>query len=232
MQGRYGFTPIEITGIALSASPLLLGYLSQGRWPESLHEAAPYIGTTAMLLAALVALALSSRKIRSLEAALAEAQQLDHLTGLGNRAAFDRRLAVELQRWQRTGAPLSLVAIDLIGTSDLNTWLGFEVGNRLIELAAQKIKEAIRSGVDEAFRLGGDEFVIILPETSQAGAKTAAARLQAAVCSMSLERYGQVIFQADCKTGYATARELNAEQLLEDVMQALEAPEKPDLCAA
>lgn len=108
---------------------------------------------------------ISARK--SAEIHLEQKSTHDAMTGLYNRAYFDREF-ISLQHSIRF--PVSIVVIDVDGLKQLNDTQGHKAGDRLIVGVASILKEAFR-GDDTVARVGGDEFTILLPETGQKGLK-------------------------------------------------------------
>jgi diguanylate cyclase (GGDEF)-like protein len=100
----------------------------------------------------------------------------DALTGLHNRRAFMRELAVEVERSLRYARPLTLVLGDLDHFKLLNDTHGHPGGDRALCHVAHVLKTGLRIG-DGAFRIGGDEFALLLPETSGSQAAAAVRRL-------------------------------------------------------
>jgi diguanylate cyclase (GGDEF)-like protein/PAS domain S-box-containing protein len=87
----------------------------------------------------------------------------DSLTGLPNRALFRDRLAQEVNKAERSGMPFALLFIDMDRFKEANDLLGHDVGDVLLERAAERISASVRSS-DTVARLGGDEFTVILSE--------------------------------------------------------------------
>jgi diguanylate cyclase (GGDEF)-like protein len=98
----------------------------------------------------------------------------DQLTGLGNRRAYEERVATELRRHARYGTPVSLCLLDLDGFKRVNDDLGHLAGDDVLRQVAGIIESRAS---DDAFRIGGDEFAVLLPHTSLEGAEAAARRL-------------------------------------------------------
>jgi diguanylate cyclase (GGDEF)-like protein len=94
--------------------------------------------------------------------------QVDALTGIANRLAFERRLADEWKRARRYARPLGLLLLDLDGLKTVNDRDGHEAGDRMIQSAARQIAADLRQS-DMAARLAGDEFVVLCPETPSEG---------------------------------------------------------------
>src|SRR4051812_40552487 len=85
----------------------------------------------------------------------------DGLTGLGNHRYFHEQLRIESQAARESGAPLSVVALDIDGFKKLNDDRGHARGDESLKLAGDAIARAVR-GDDLVARLGGDDFVMIL----------------------------------------------------------------------
>ncbi|MBC7190273.1 GGDEF domain-containing protein, partial [Candidatus Aerophobetes bacterium] len=83
----------------------------------------------------------------------------DKLTGLYNQGYFYKRMEEELSRASRRGSPLSLLFLDVDGMKKINDTHGHIIGDKVLRLVAEKIKQSIRK-TDIAFRYGGDEFVV------------------------------------------------------------------------
>src|SRR5690606_26293664 len=89
--------------------------------------------------AGLVGLAIASASAREELVRLAET---DPLTGLANRRAFERRLEGEVARARVTGAPLSVVVLDLDHFKEVNDRHGHAVGDRTLRLLAERLRRA------------------------------------------------------------------------------------------
>ena len=87
----------------------------------------------------------------------------DTLTNLPNRNMFQHRLKQEIIKSSRDNLSLALLLIDLDQFKEVNDTLGHDMGDLLLQIAANRIQECIRES-DTVARLGGDEFTIILPE--------------------------------------------------------------------
>lgn len=92
--------------------------------------------------------------------ALKRAAERDRLTGLYNRASFDRRLAAAMQR--ADSEPVTIALLDLDGFKDVNDTLGHLVGDRVLETIAAQLQMRIAPGMFLA-RWGGDEFAMLFP---------------------------------------------------------------------
>ena len=85
----------------------------------------------------------------------------DPLTGLPNRKYLLQRLDEAVQRPDITR--FSVALLDLDRFKEVNDTLGHHVGDRLLEMVAQRIQGVLR-GEDLVARLGGDEFAVVMPQ--------------------------------------------------------------------
>ncbi|MFO7593013.1 MAG: GGDEF domain-containing protein [Pseudomonadota bacterium] len=93
---------------------------------------------------------------------LHEMAHTDMLTGLNNRAAFYAQLPLSLTQANDDNQRLAVFFIDLDNFKPINDTYGHEVGDKLLQEAARRLKQQLR-GSDFIARYGGDEFVAILP---------------------------------------------------------------------
>lgn len=100
----------------------------------------------------------------------------DALTALANVRGFRERAQRELDRARRTGAPFTLVHLDIDGFKAINDSRGHAEGDAVLVAVA----DVLRSGraIDIPARIGGDEFVLLLPETSRSAAEQVLARIR------------------------------------------------------
>src|SRR4029077_15005825 len=97
------------------------------------------------------------------EAFLSHRALHDALTGLPNRVLLLDRLEAALARIRRYQSFLAVLYLDLDRFKTVNDNLGHEVGDRLLQVVAQRLQETLRPS-DSVALLGGDEFAAILPD--------------------------------------------------------------------
>jgi diguanylate cyclase (GGDEF)-like protein len=85
----------------------------------------------------------------------------DALTGLLNRATFERKLELALTEAKEQGGMLALLFVDLDRFKFVNDTYGHKVGDELLVKIADHLKANVRQG-DLVGRIGGDEFTVAL----------------------------------------------------------------------
>lgn len=87
----------------------------------------------------------------------------DPLTGLPNRALFTDRLEHGLAQAKRHQRNLALIFMDLNGFKAINDSYGHDVGDKVLRMIAERLKNHSRTD-DTVSRYGGDEFLCLLTE--------------------------------------------------------------------
>jgi diguanylate cyclase (GGDEF)-like protein len=117
---------------------------------------------------------------------LEELSKKDALTGLFNRRYLDARLVEELARARHSGAPLSILVVDVDRFKAYNDRYGHEAGDESLKVVAQTLEQEVNRASDFVTRYGGEEFCIVLPQTDGTGALAVAHRVNSAVRRRSI----------------------------------------------
>lgn len=91
----------------------------------------------------------------------------DMLTGLMNRAQFDEHLGHLVSHARCSESAMAVMFIDIDRFKAINDALGHVVGDKLLQLAAERLSSCLRQD-DIVSRRGSDEFVAALPDTGDA----------------------------------------------------------------
>ncbi|HDO1322499.1 TPA: membrane-associated sensor domain-containing protein [Aeromonas veronii] len=147
----------------------------------------------------------------------------DPLTGVANRRHFNIELERALAHSQESGAPLSLILIDVDYFKRFNDHYGHQAGDMCLNEVAQALNRAVRTPSDLVARYGGEEFVLLLPNTDRQAAASVAQRLQDGLASLRLEHLAsEVAPWVTVSQGIASnVSGEGASQLLERADQAL-----------
>lgn len=86
----------------------------------------------------------------------------DPLTGLANRAEFERYCAEAIAVAERERLAVVVLFIDLDAFKIVNDSYSHAIGDRLLVKVAERIRQQLSEG-DVAGRIGGDEFTVLIP---------------------------------------------------------------------
>ena len=87
----------------------------------------------------------------------------DPVTGLSNLTLFNDRLRSALAQAQRHEWRLAVMFLDLDEFKGINDTHGHDVGDRVLQMVAQRLQTFVRGG-DTVSRRGGDEFLFLMLE--------------------------------------------------------------------
>ncbi len=140
----------------------------------------------------------------------------DPLTGLPNRALFERRLDRALARDRER---VAVLLVDLDEFKAINDRHGHAAGDALLVATGARLVGAAGPAATVA-RLGGDELAVLLPATAAAGARATAAALLA-TCASSFAVDGHDVRVTLSVGGALGSRETSASALLRSADMAL-----------
>lgn len=95
---------------------------------------------------------------------ISEEAQTDALTGLANRKGLTLAIEKTLRAMEGAKLPPCILMIDIDHFKSINDTYGHLLGDQVIKVVANNLKNQIK-GKDTAARYGGEEFCVLLPET-------------------------------------------------------------------
>jgi len=165
--------------------------------------------TGALCLAVIGLTALFQRELTrrmKAETKLRRIARTDDLTGLLNRRGFRETFEREWRQAIRSGAPLSLLYIDVDYFKSFNDCYGHGSGDEVLRSIASILEANIRRPRDIAARHGGEEFAVVLPETDESGAQLIAESIRQAVMGGEIAHERSPYQTVTVSIGVATAR--------------------------
>lgn len=103
---------------------------------------------------------------------------IDQLTGLFNRRAFDQ----DIKKMSKDKA-YSVIFIDIDNFRRFNNEYGHEAGDAVLQKVSEIIKNCIRHN-DRAYRYGGEEVIILLKKCSKLNAIQIGEEIRGRICSI------------------------------------------------
>jgi diguanylate cyclase (GGDEF)-like protein len=152
---------------------------------------------------------------------------IDRLTDLPNRRAFDERFEALWAQGLRARTQLSVLLIDIDHFKVVNDVYGHLYGDEVLRQVASLLPTALRAHIDFAARFGGEEFVVLLPDTNEKMAIEIAERIREIIESAgtpSLDSTDMPLLKVTASCGVSSCvpdRGLRQEKLLRHADRAL-----------
>ena len=166
------------SGRIAAVVPLYVGGAPWGllrvTWERGSVASLPELARLLNPLARLVAVAIQNQTM------LEKLVFVDPLTGVYNRAFYDRQVTLEIERANRTNQKLALLVMDIDDFKPINDQYGHRAGDQVLSQLAREVRARMRK-IDLMFRYGGEEFVLLLPGADLEEAQRTAERLRAVV---------------------------------------------------
>ncbi|MCM1552760.1 MAG: GGDEF domain-containing protein [Butyrivibrio sp.] len=145
----------------------------------------------------------------------------DGLTGVGNRTAFQERLA-ELEKEKKELSGIAIIMFDVNDLKLVNDNQGHQKGDQLLVSSAEIIKTAAESVNGVCYRIGGDEFACIVSGEDAGGCCE-----RAIGCfQKAMKEYNSVEgqpFRISIASGYAVYDKRHENEMLMDIYQQADA---------
>ena len=147
----------------------------------------------------------------------------DTLTQVLNQKAFLGLSAGELERARRAQSPLSLIALDVDNFKSINDRYGEAIGNDVLQLIAQGIREKSRP-YDGVGRYEADTFLLILPGVIGQDAEKIADRIIKGIRNTDVSLMDGTALTISISAGIASSAHITASTAIEALIQkAMEA---------
>lgn len=109
----------------------------------------------------------------------------DSLTNLYNRRYLEVHLEKLLEKNRHDRKRLAVLMVDIDNFKSVNDTYGHNVGDQILKIFAQRLKDNLRP-TDLVARLGGEEFTVILPDVTKERAHMVAERLRRSIASVPI----------------------------------------------
>ncbi|WGD52640.1 GGDEF domain-containing protein [Bradyrhizobium sp. CB1650] len=136
-----------------------------------------------------------------------ERARTDTLTGLANRRALDEFLRKAQANAMEQGTPLSVLMLDIDHFKTFNDNFGHGVGDQVLRLMANVLREKVRD-IDLPARYGGEELIAVMPDADLAACAAIAERIRRSIaeCTITRRSTGEVLPNISISIGVAQFR--------------------------
>jgi diguanylate cyclase (GGDEF)-like protein len=145
--------------------------------------------------------------------ALREKVNLDALTRLHNRGAFDDVLAKQVDFSFLAGQPMALMMVDLDNFKQINDTYGHPGGDVVLQTVANRLIQLFPRRSDFIARYGGEEFALILVDAEPDDLARLGERVLDAVRALEIN-YLDSCINLTCSIGIATGTPQDSSETL------------------
>ncbi|MBI4062023.1 MAG: GGDEF domain-containing protein [Elusimicrobia bacterium] len=166
--------PERSVGVPIREGQELLGYLYT-RVPED-SSPESWLAKTQSFVSEL---GVAFRRVKLFQE-VERLSEIDGLTGVRRRGAFDKKIAEELVRAKTFKTTFCLMLLDIDHFKSLNDGHGHPFGDQVLKRLGAVLNSLVYD-TDFVARYGGEEFAIVLPRAEPAGALRKAEAIRAAI---------------------------------------------------
>jgi len=142
----------------------------------------------------------------------------DPLTNALNQKAFLAISRGELERARRSQSSLSLIALDIDNFKSINERHGKEIGNDVLNVVSQSIREKSRP-YDGVARYEDDLFLLVLPGVIGQDAEKIAERILKGIFNINISLLDGTAVNVNLSAGIASAMHITASTEIEMLIQ-------------
>lgn len=143
----------------------------------------------------------------------------DNLTGLMNRQALYKVAQGELERARRASEGISVIVMDVDNFKAINTEYGHAVGDSVLQIVAQIIREKCRP-YDCLGRWAGDQFTIVLPSVVSSDAEKITKRILSGVQASEVSLADGQALEIKLSSGIASTQTINSYAEIDTFIQS------------
>ena len=127
-------------------------------------------------------------------------QEIDALTGVHNRGAFDTQIGATAQSLRQDSHGKSqphwwLIMLDIDHFKRVNDTYGHLIGDEVLLLATRLMVKSLRS-IDKVYRYGGEEFAVLVSPCSRQDAISLAHRVRVAIATAHFPQVDHITISA------------------------------------
>ncbi len=149
-----------------------------------------YLAKVETLATASVVLIMLLNELNALYSRISRSANIDELTGLANRRAFQFSAQIALNHARRRRSGASILMIDIDHFKKYNDQYGHAQGDECLKMISEALRRCFARATDCVARLGGEEFVALLPETTLAAAVLVAERARTHIQALTIPHEG------------------------------------------
>jgi diguanylate cyclase (GGDEF)-like protein len=180
-------------GLLLSSASALVWFIADYSAGLSYSHPSVYIWNTIIRMGFFSVVSILGSNLKKSYKLNQELARSDYVTGAVSIRYFYELAQIEISRFQRYHRSFALAYIDLDDFKSINDRLGHSVGDKVLRVVTNSIRQQIRPS-DTLARLGGDEFALLMPETNEDAAKLVISRLHSSLANEMLKNGWMVTF--------------------------------------
>lgn len=188
------------------------------------YTVAWYFAKIESLTTGLVVLSVLLIEIFTLYRRLADAANLDVLTGLQNRRALGATLDEILAARHQAPEGVAMFVLDLDHFKAFNDRYGHAGGDEALRQVALALRRTVNRSDDIVARFGGEEFVLVLPQISRESARLVGERVRSTIERLEIFMDGSTKAELTVSIGIAhveRSRAVSSKTLFEIADEAL-----------